>query len=758
MAQSNLSICYEGIQRCYRNAVVKHIRRCLLRDFPSDHTERLRKPFKKEEWEGIVRNAEQSRASGEVSNEILDDYDLLSVNHFFNIFDSYFDVLVQLDGSRLANKAKVKQALLQWMKTIKSFRDPLSHPSEEDFGFEDSFLLLDSARRVLDSLKLEGVQGIRALMDELRGRPQYVQGDKRILEARLPPRESIVVDFVGRHAEVEALWEWFNDPARRRFALAGEGGKGKSACAYRFATEVQFKAPEPYQLILWISAKRKRLEEGAVVSIDVPDFNNLETALDRLLAEYGWVDEIENSTERKRERVIELLSSFPALLVIDDIDTLEGEAEDATEFFSLVVPQTKTKVLFTSRRVLLGMGNSTIHIKGLPKPDAVEFIYSRCALMELDKNSITPHIGEMIEATEGSPLFMEDLLRLCAVLPPKEAVRAWEKKKGDEARQYALGREFEMLSIPARELLAAACYKNGASTTLELQSVTGMSDDAMTDGLLHLQRLFLIPKPSLIEGEQRYNVNINTRILVRKVYGTSELWRRVEAAHKAIAGEIPRSANRTGIGALIRKAMLFARNNQGDEAEKVLISGLEKFPNDPDLTSFLGGVYKSCVPPRITDAREKYHRAWQLRCANENSYRHWAQMELEAHEWAKAYDAAEKGMQILGKTKRLLYLSGYARGRYARELAGRAQRADASTQLGLGYEALKSAITSPLELKDWEDRSLNDDIYRALVFNCEARNDISGMTEYFAIWLKEYPDSPLAKSDWLRLSGKYHLN
>jgi hypothetical protein len=40
------------------------------------------------------------------------------------------------------------------------------------------------------------------------------------------------------------------------------------------------------------------------------------------------------------------------------------------------------------------------------------------------------------------------------------------------------------------------------------------------------------------------------------------------------------------------------------------------------------GVYKAWNPPRVTDAREMYRRAWQLRCANENSYRHWAQMEF----------------------------------------------------------------------------------------------------------------------------------
>src|SRR5262249_12720952 len=149
--------------------------------------------------------------------------------------------------------------------------------------------------------------------------------------ARIPPSESVVIEFVGRNAEIERLWEWFSNPASRRYALAGEGGKGKSALAYKFATEVQFKAPEPFQIVLWVSAKRKRFEEGTVVSIENPDFFNLETALNRILTEYGWVDELEQSIDRKRETVLELLNKFPALLVVDDIDSLEAEAEDATE-------------------------------------------------------------------------------------------------------------------------------------------------------------------------------------------------------------------------------------------------------------------------------------------------------------------------------------------------------------------------------------------------------------------------------------------
>jgi hypothetical protein len=180
----------------------------------------------------------------------------------------------------------------------------------------------------------------------------------QILEDRLPPRESVVSEFVGRHVELEELWRWFSDPTSRRWSLSGEGGKGKSALAYRFATEVKFKAPEPFQIVLWISAKQKRFDEGKIVIVNDPDFYDLDSALSRILVEYGWTEEADLGVERKRERALELLNSFPALLIVDDADTLEGKAEDAAEFFTFYVPQTKTKVLLTSRRVLFGMGIS----------------------------------------------------------------------------------------------------------------------------------------------------------------------------------------------------------------------------------------------------------------------------------------------------------------------------------------------------------------------------------------------------------------
>jgi len=351
---------------------------------------------------------------------------------------------------------------------------------------------------------------------------------------------------------------------------------------------------------------------------------------------------------------------------------------------------------------------------------------------------------------------MEDLLRLCSLLPVQEAIRTWESRKGDEARQYALGREFEMLSAAAKSVLAAACYKGGATTFLELQAATGLSDESMTEGLLNLQRLFLVPKPSLVEGEPRYNVNVNTRTLVKKVFGGTELWRRTDAAYKAIAGELPRA--RGQIGAYIRQALLLARNNEHEKAEELLQSALKKTPNDPDLTGFLGGVYKNWNPSRVTDAREAYRRAWQLRCASENTYRHWAQMEIDAGEWSNAFSAAEKGIQILGNTRRLLYLSGYARSRYARELASRTQIAEANVQLDIAQRNLRQALRPSDALRTWEDRKLNSDVYRALVLNYEQLRQIDQMKRCLDEWTIGQPEDGTGKSERDRLYGKYHLS
>lgn len=756
MLNSNLSLCYQGIQRVYRNAVVRYMRDRLLAQFPRDFKERLRKPFEKE-WDKIVETASERRRSGELACEVVDEFDLLGVNHFFNLFDAYADALCPSSENDQQRRVD-KQALLHWMKTIKNLRDPLSHPSENDFTFEDSFILLDCARRVLDRLGLSDEAGqLRILTDSLLGRSSTTKLKVEPLEDRLPPRESIVVGFVGRESEMKTLREWFSDPVSRRWALAGEGGKGKSAIAFNFATEVKFSAPAPFAIVLWLSAKKRKFEDGTATGIEQPDFHNLDSALSRLLTYYGWIDEAAYSTERKRSRVLELLDNFPALIVADDIDSLQAEDEDALEFFMLSVPQTKSKVLFTSRRAVFGMGNTTTHVGGFTDGDAERFILSRSRLMEIDPAGLTKSVVQQtIKVTEASPLYLEDLLRLFAALPPSQAIAAWRQRAGDEARTYALGRELDLLSRFAREILAAACASPGPVSYPELEAVTGLSTEVLIGAIGELHRLFLVPKPRLIEGEQRFEVNVNTRALVRKVMGSSDLYRRVEAGYRAVSGKLPKSVT-PQLSAIIRQAVFHVKNRDFKMAEELLQNALAKYLNNPDLTGFLGWVYKAWDPPRTTDARENFKRAWQLKCADEEMYKHWSRMELDQREWTRAADAAERGLKFFPASSQLLYLAGLAHSRLGRELLGGLHHEKADTEFEQAQELLTKALRAPESLEIGE-RKLNADVYRAIVLNCEFRRDMAGLERYFAEWLAEHPEDPDAHSEWARLSSRFGLS
>lgn len=384
MADDNLVICYEAIQRIYRNSVVRLLRGRIREKFPSEWQEKLQAPFKKE-WEAIRNNAMLPRATGELESELRDDFDLLSVNHFFNLFDSYYDLIFEKNLSLDSDSKKEKSAVLEWTKKIKTLRDPLSHPCEKDLSREDAFQLMDCARRVLLRLKLtDDARKLQVLLDKVLGETASVDPPRSLLEDSLPPRESIVVDFIGRSRELAELRKWFQDPVSKRWALAGEGGKGKSALAYSFACEVKQEAPQPFQAVLWLSAKKKRFLEGAMVRIETPEFADLDSALALLLTHYGWLEEAENPTETKRKRVLELLNEFPALLIVDDIDSLASENENVIEFFSLQVPETRSKVLFTSRRTIFGMGGSTTHVSGFNDTEAEAFMVSRCGVLELD--------------------------------------------------------------------------------------------------------------------------------------------------------------------------------------------------------------------------------------------------------------------------------------------------------------------------------------------------------------------------------------
>ncbi len=192
MARDNLTYCYEAIQRVYRNSIVRHLREVLTQHFGKDAVEQVKKHFKKE-WNDIEAAAYERRETNELSSPIIDPFDILGVNHFYNLYNAHFQLLYP-DLATKSDRAQKqsRQALLGWMKSIKNLRDSMSHPAETDFDVRDAQNMLYCARKALESLKLhdaaQEVSDIRRQLDgKARATDKHVKREllqKTIIDGR----------------------------------------------------------------------------------------------------------------------------------------------------------------------------------------------------------------------------------------------------------------------------------------------------------------------------------------------------------------------------------------------------------------------------------------------------------------------------------------------------------------------------------------------------------------------------------------------
>jgi tetratricopeptide (TPR) repeat protein len=755
MAISNLSICYEGIQRCYRNVVVRHLRARLMSALGTEAPAKVRELLKKE-WADIARNAHEPRSAGYVAALVSDDFDLLSVSHFFALFEKFHPHL--LDAPDASDADGVRKALLSWMREIKAVRDPMSHPGEADLPHEDAFRVLDSARRVVHKL---GYAAEATVLKDLIGQPaQSMRGaqdgetesrPRTPLESRLPPRETVVGDFVGRTGEIGQLEEWFADRGRRRWMLTGDGGKGKSSLAFHLAERIRDAAPEGYFIVMWLSAKRRRFVEGDVEQIGAPDFVDLKSAVVKLSEHYGYPEIGKLPLEEGKARLLELLREFPALVVLDDVDSLDESGEDAFDFFyATVTEQTSSKILFTSRQAFKGFGSARTVVAGLSPEEAKEFVLSRCRLMGLDEARFTPAvIKDIVAVTEGSPLYLEDLLRLTGVVSPvSNAVTTWRDRGGDKAREYALKREIDSLGGAARSVLIAASFGRGDPSYVELGAITGFVAKEVESAISELKRLFLMPSPRLVEGDERFEVNANTRALVQQVYRGDDEYRRLEQAYRATRGAYPAAAtgSRTPY---IRQATLLVRSDAHAKAEALLQEALVRMPEDPGFTAFLGWVYKSWKPePRLTDARERFARAHQLRWNHAEMYEHWVEMEIDAGEWSRAAEAAGHGYKRC-KLARFAYLAGRANHTLGCELRQSLNDDKAKKQFETAQTQLEAAFDATPRRELWVK------LVRTLVQNSDELGRQEAIRRFIDAWKEVAPADPALVIERSRVSRKY---
>lgn len=736
-ALGNNAICYQGIQRTFRNAVVSFLRERLDRLFPGDHIQRLTKTFG-QDWEKAAREAVQSRAMLGTTTVVRDEYDLLGTNHFYGLFERFYDKIFSPDAGQPPNLPRpVKARFLGNLKAIKDGRDPLSHPVEEEISFEEAHHLLYMAQEIL---KWIGYNNQASTLSGLAAQLGATKQDPALppLLRRLPSEDSIYFEFVGRNTLLKQLADCFANPDNKRCLLAGDGGKGKSAVAYKFVQGMP-SCLARFQLIVWLSAKKRKFREGATTVVESPDFTTATDAIDRLLTEYGaTAQDMVQAASKKKHLLFEFLNEFPAFIIADDIDSVLDD-DDVVSLFTHEIPHTQSSVLLTSRRAIPGVRNFIV--KGFEPLEAEEFIKSRIRIYGLETSTFSAGvIKDIAKVTDGSPLYMDDLMRLAKIVDIHKAITIWAEKGGDEARKYALQREIEKLSSDSRKILIAAAVTDDPISFAELQSVLELPDERLLPALTELQTLFLFPKAPAVEGEQRYEINLNTKKLVRLVEGTNGFYARIENRSKALAGKLP-VVGHSIVASLIRQAFLRLNAEQSGEAETILLGAIEKYPNAPDLRGVLGLVYRRMH--RVSDARAQFEAAFRFKPKAPDMYLHWMKMEISEKEWSRALSVADRALKTLpdAVTYEIAERKAYILRQAGFDLYRGMHYEKAAKMWSEAVEEVKRRIKPPEALPTGA-RSLNASMFYTIVVCLDMLNQLRDRNYWLERWEKEHADDP----------------
>jgi tetratricopeptide (TPR) repeat protein len=276
-----------------------------------------------------------------------------------------------------------------------------------------------------------------------------------------------------------------------------------------------------------------------------------------------------------------------------------------------------------------------------------------------------------------------------------------------------------------------------AVTLPELGAISAVVDKALEQALTELDRLFLVFRSG---GEQQmFSIGANTRTLVERVASTKypDLWAAVRRAYESIAGNVPRA----GAPGAIRRAYFFVRSGEFSIAEALLRRELEQGTNTGQVLAYLGWVYKAWQPPRLTDARECFAKAWQLKWKTTDMYRHWSDMECRQREWTRGAEAAERGLRLAPDNPVLLQQAGYARSRLGRELRSQLLSARSADEFKRAQAHLKAALKYSSKLGIDTDEVLPL-IFKALVLNSECVGERKTLERTLEQWIERFPKDP----------------
>lgn len=475
---------------------------------------------------------------------------------------------------------------------------------------------------------------------------------ERMLENNLPDRSLIYGEFVGRTSELEQLWSWFSDDFSRVRVLAGEGGLGKTSIAYEFASDFCRAVPVGFDCVIWLTAKKQQFRalENSFEELGLEVFETTNELL-RQMGEAMGLSEAEMLAcpDTQLPRLVKQASTnVAALVVIDDLDSLDLDEQKRCIEICQQFSTTKSRFLFTTRKNVTASSASSIEVLGFGQSEFKEFIdvwKTRLGLPILTSTEVK----NLLTATGGSPLFTESILRLLKQgVPLAEALRLWNGHLGIEVRNAALKREVMQLGMEARKVLALVATL-GACSFAEIKTLSGFTEQTIIDASNELQSLFLLSTPPIAK-ERRFAVSSTTRQLVRSlgaelVPGYDEFVRDIRDKKYRAVGEGRRTSLRSVSSAIHQAMAQIADGRPEDAVDTVDEINKQLGGKNADLLSVRARALATVENKAPSVVRKAFELAYDSGQRKEVFFDHWYRAEAKALNWDGAIQVIDRALQ-----------------------------------------------------------------------------------------------------------------
>jgi hypothetical protein len=333
------------------------------------------------------------------------------------------------------------------------------------------------------------------------------------------PRPNFI-EFIGREKQIAQIRSTLKHPRAWTVSIEGIGGVGKTALAQKVALDLASEALQTgqsdWKFIIWISAKETVLGLNGIEHVQ-PGFRTLEDLIDVILDTTGFQRDHWTSFNVKRSEAIEVLQSFPCLLIVDNLETL---VDDTVEKFLIDDLPAPSKAILTSRHKTTQRGGQVILLEGMELEQSLDFLRTTAhtqgsKVIETASDSI---LGEIHTLTAGIALALKLVVGQTALGTNLEVVLDRLKNhRSADILDFCFTETYRTLSISARQMLGAVAFFETPATIHELAMVAGLSPVESGDAIESLIRVSLINESfDDAKGKQVYSLLPLTRIFVEE--------------------------------------------------------------------------------------------------------------------------------------------------------------------------------------------------------------------------------------------------